>query len=80
MSDPQYSSLKIFYKSNRELSGSVDCEVKVSASRLRGHGFEPLHRVTTIIPHTYDTSTGWFQETDSRVIHIMFQELVSQSS
>ena len=41
---------------------------KVSASQPRDRGFEPH----TGHDHdsSYDTSTGWFQEMDSRVINI----------
>ena len=39
---------------------------KVSASQLRYHWFEPHtgHDHNSL----YDTSTGWFQEADSRMI------------
>ena len=33
-------------------------------------------RVRTMIPHNYDTSTGWFQETDSKVIQISCENLL----
>ena len=48
--------------------GSVDLMDKVSASQPRNRGFEPH----TGHDHesSYDTSTGWFQEADSRVINI----------
>ena len=41
---------------------------KVSASQPQNHGFEPH----TGHDHdsSYDTSTGWFQEADTRVINI----------
>ena len=44
-------------------SGLMD---KVSASQPRDHGFEP--HMGHHHNYSYDTSTGWFQEVDSRVI------------
>ena len=39
---------------------------KVSASQPRGRGFDP--HMGHDHDSSYDTSTGWFQEADSRVI------------
>ena len=41
---------------------------KVSTSQPCDHGFEP-HTIDKN-DSLHDTSTGWFQEADSRVIHI----------
>ena len=47
---------------------------KVSASQPRDHGFEPHsgHDHDT----SYDTSTGWFHEADSRTILISCKKLL----
>ena len=49
---------------------------KMSVSQPRDRGFESHTRVTTMIPYIYGTSTGWFQEADSRVILISSENLV----
>ena len=40
----------------------------VSASQPRDHGFEP--HMGQEHDSSYDSSTGWFQEADSRVFNI----------
>ena len=54
--------------------GSGGLMGKVSASQPQDHGFEPH----TGHDHdfSYDTSTGWFQEADSRVIKISCENLL----
>ena len=42
--------------------------VMVSAAQSRGRGFEPHWGYEHVL--SYDTSTGWFQEADSKVVHI----------
>jgi hypothetical protein len=61
------------YVHKSEHLGSEGLVVKVSASQPRDHGFEPYS--VHIRVRSYDTSTCWFQEADSKV-----QELVLQSS
>ena len=52
----------------KEVKGIGGLIYKVSASQPLGRGFEPH----TCHDHdsSYDTRTGWFQETDSREIYI----------
>jgi hypothetical protein len=47
--------------------------VKVSVSQPRDHGFEPYSGHDHV--SSYDTSTGWFQEVDSKVINISCKNL-----
>jgi hypothetical protein len=48
--------------------GSSGLVVKVSASQPRDYGFEPYSGHDHV--SSYDTSTGWFKEADSKVINI----------
>jgi hypothetical protein len=48
--------------------------VKVSASQHRDHVFEPLSGHDHV--SLYDTSTGWFQEADSKVIDISSKNFI----
>jgi hypothetical protein len=52
---------------------SGDLVVKVSASQPRDHEFEPYSGHDHV--SSYDTSTGWFQEADSKVINISCKNL-----
>ena len=55
------------------LKGSGGLMDKVSASQPQNHGFKPH----TGHDHdsSFDTSTGWFQEADSRVINLTCDNL-----
>jgi hypothetical protein len=48
--------------------------VKVSSSQARYHELEPLSGQDHF--SSFDTSTGWFQETDSKVIKISSENLL----
>jgi hypothetical protein len=47
--------------------------IKVSASQPRDNKFEPYSGHGHV--SAYDTSTGWFQEADSKMINIIFKNL-----
>jgi hypothetical protein len=55
------------------LKGSGGLVVKVSASHPRAHWFEPYSGHNHV--SSYETSTGWFQEPDSKVITISCKNL-----
>jgi hypothetical protein len=55
------------------LKGSGGLVVTVSASQPRDHWFEPYSGHDHV--SSYDTSTGWFQEADSKVINISCKNL-----
>jgi hypothetical protein len=60
-------------RSKHKIKGSVGLVVKVSASQPRDRGFEPLSGHDHVF--LYDTSTGWFQEVESKVIYISRKNL-----
>jgi hypothetical protein len=58
---------------NNILKGCGGLVVKVSAAQPKDHGFEPYSGHDHV--SSYDTSTGWFQEADSKVIDISCKNL-----
>ena len=52
---------------NPGFKGNYGLMDKVSAPQRPDRGFEP--HMGHVLDSSYDTSTGWFQEADSRVIN-----------